>query len=432
MSRTVVLAYSGGLDTSIIVPWLREHYDARVICVAADIGQGDAELAGVREKALASGAEECFIEDLRAEFVNDFIFPTLRAGAIYNRKYLLGTSMARPLIARRQVEIARRVGADALAHGCTGKGNDQVRFELTYASFAPDLPVIAPWREWNIRSREDALAYAATHGIPVAATKEKIYSRDANIWHLSHEGGVLEDPSAAPPADLFMLTATPENAPDVPEMVVLEFDRGTPIAVNGEQLGPIELLTALNQIGGRNGVGVIDLVEDRLVGMKSRGVYETPGGSLLYAAHSELEQLVLDRRTLAAKDLIAPRYADLVYEGRWWTTEREAYDAFVGVTQERVTGTISLKLYKGNIVVAGRASAHALYDERFVTFGEDDVYQQSDAAGFIRLFGLSQRVRALKDQELAAQGAAESVGSVGPEAPASANELSDSVKLAVA
>jgi len=432
MSRTVVLAYSGGLDTSIIVPWLREHYDARVICVAADIGQGDAELAGVREKALASGAEECFIEDLRAEFVNDFIFPTLRAGAIYNRKYLLGTSMARPLIAKRQVEVARRVGADALAHGCTGKGNDQVRFELTYASFAPDLPVIAPWREWNIRSREDALAYAAKHGIPVAATKENIYSRDANIWHLSHEGGILEDPSAAPPADLFMLTATPENAPDVPEMVVLEFDRGTPIAVNGEQLGPIELLTALNQIGGRNGVGVIDLVEDRLVGMKSRGVYETPGGSLLYAAHSELEQLVLDRRTLAAKDLIAPRYADLVYEGRWWTTEREAYDAFVGVTQERVTGTISLKLYKGNVIVAGRASAHALYDERFVTFGEDDVYQQSDAAGFIRLFGLSQRVRALKDQELAAQGAAESVGSVGPEAPGTANELSDSVKLAVA
>ena len=428
MSRTVVLAYSGGLDTSIIVPWLREHYDARVICVAADIGQGDAELSGVREKALASGAEECFIEDLRAEFVNDFIFPTLRAGAIYNRKYLLGTSMARPLIAKRQVEIARRVGADALAHGCTGKGNDQVRFELTYATFAPELPVIAPWREWNIRSREDALAYAAQHGIPVAATKEKIYSRDANIWHLSHEGGVLEDPAAAPPADLFMLTATPENAPDVPEMVVLEFDRGTPIAVNGEQLGPVELLTALNQIGGRNGVGVIDLVEDRLVGMKSRGVYETPGGSLLYAAHSELEQLVLDRRTLAAKDLIAPRYADAVYEGRWWTTEREAYDAFVGVTQERVTGTVSLKLYKGNITVAGRASAHALYDERFVTFGEDDVYQQSDAAGFIRLFGLSQRVRALKDQELAAQGAAESVGSVGPEAAAAPVD----VKLAVA
>jgi argininosuccinate synthase len=403
MTRTIVLAYSGGLDTSIIVPWLRENYDARVICVAADIGQGDGELAGVREKALASGAEECYIEDLRAEFVRDYIFPTLRAGAIYNRKYLLGTSMARPLIAKRQVEVARRVGADALAHGCTGKGNDQVRFELTYASMAPDLPVIAPWRIWDIRSREDAIAYAAKHGIPVTATKEKIYSRDANIWHLSHEGGVLEDPAASPPDDLYMLTTTPQNAPDIPEMVAIEFHEGTPVAVNGEALGPVELLTALNQIGGRNGVGVIDLVEDRLVGMKSRGVYETPGGSLLYTAHSELEQLVLDRRTLSAKDLIAPRYADLVYEGRWWTTEREAYDAFVSVTQERVSGTVSLKLYKGSIAVAGRSSVHALYDERFVTFGEDDVYQQSDAAGFIRLFGLSQRVRALKDRELAAR-----------------------------
>ena len=406
MPRTIVLAYSGGLDTSIIVPWLKEHYDARIICVAADIGQGEAELRGVREKALASGAEDCFVEDLREEFVQDYIFPTLRAGAIYNRKYLLGTSMARPLIAKRQVEVARRVGADALAHGCTGKGNDQVRFELTYASMAPDLPVIAPWRMWDIRSREDALAYAAKHGIPVAATKEKIYSRDANIWHLSHEGGILEDPGQSPPSDLFMLTATPENAPDVPEMVVIDFERGTPVAVNGETMDPVQLLTALNQVGGRNGVGVIDLVEDRLVGMKSRGIYETPGGTLLYSAHSELEQLVLDRRTLAAKDLVAPRYADLVYEGRWWTTEREAYDAFVNVTQERVTGSVALKLYKGNVVVAGRSSVHALYDERFVTFGEDDVYQQSDAAGFIRLFGLSQRVRALKDQELTAQTAA--------------------------
>src|SRR5437868_1385864 len=402
MPRTIVLAYSGGLDTSIIVPWLREHYDARVICVAADIGQGERELAGVRAKALASGADECFVEDLREEFVSDFIFPTLRAGAVYNRKYLLGTSMARPLIARRQVEVARRVGADALAHGCTGKGNDQVRFELTYAAFAPDLPVIAPWREWNIRSREDAIAYAAERGIPVAATKEKIYSRDANIWHLSHEGGILEDPAAAPPSDLFMLTTTPENAPDKAEKVVIEFDRGTPVAVNGEIMGPVELLTALNEIGGRNGCGVIDLVEDRLVGMKSRGVYETPGGSLLYSAHSELEQLVLDRRTLASKDLIAPRYADLVYEGRWWTTEREAYDSFVNVTQERVTGNVTLKLFKGTASVVGRESEFALYDERFVTFGEDDVYQQSDAAGFIRLYGLSARVRAIRDRELAA------------------------------
>ena len=400
--RTIALAYSGGLDTSIIVPWLKEHYDgARVVCVAADIGQGD-ELEGVREKALASGADECYIEDLREEFVEQYIWPTLRAGAIYGRKYLLGTSMGRPLIARRQVEIARMVGADALAHGCTGKGNDQVRFELTYAAFAPELPVIAPWRMWDIRSREDALAYAAARNIPVAATAAKIYSRDRNIWHISHEGGILEDPNAAPPDDVFMLTADPRQAPDEPETVTIGFVRGTPVSVNGVVLDGLALLTRLNEVAGRHGVGRIDLVEDRLVGMKSRGVYETPGGTLLYTAHSELEQLVLDRRTLAAKDVIAPRYADLVYEGRWWTTEREAYDAFVNATQERVTGTVTLRLYKGTVSVVGRASEEALYDERFVTFGEDDVYEQSDAAGFIRLYGLSQRVRALKDRELAA------------------------------
>ena len=439
MPRTIVLAYSGGLDTSIIVPWLREHYDARVICVAADIGQGAGELAGVRAKALASGAEECFVEDLREEFVRDFIFPTLRAGAVYNRKYLLGTSMARPLIARRQVEVARRVGADALAHGCTGKGNDQVRFELTYAAFAPDLPVIAPWREWNIRSREDAIAYAAERGIPVAATKEKIYSRDANIWHLSHEGGILENPNAAPPDDLLQLTTTPFNAPDLPETVVIGFERGTPVSVNDESLGPVALVERLNEIAGRHGVGVVDLVEDRMVGMKSRGVYETPGGSLLYSAHSELEQLVLDRRTLAAKDLIGPRYADLVYEGRWWTTEREAYDAFVSVTQQRVSGTVSLRLYKGSAAIVGRESIHALYDERFVTFGEDDVYQQSDAAGFIRLFALPMRVRALKDQEIARAGldGDNSVAGLADLAPAAAEEQSEaktteSPELAVA
>jgi argininosuccinate synthase len=400
--KTIVLAYSGGLDTSIIVPWLREKYDARVICVAADIGQGPDELAGVRAKALASGAEECYVEDLRDEFVRDFIFPTLRAGAIYNRKYLLGTSMARPLIARRQVEVARAVGADALAHGCTGKGNDQVRFELTYMAFAPDLPVIAPWREWDIRSREDAIAYAAARNIPVAATKEKIYSRDRNLWHISHEGGILEDPAQGPPKDVFMLSTDPEDAPNEPEEVRIGFDAGTPVSVNDRELGPVDLIAELNAIGGRHGVGRIDLVEDRMVGMKSRGVYETPGGTLLYAAHSELEQLVLDRRTLAAKDLIAPRYADIVYEGRWWTTEREAYDAFVDVTQQRVTGSVALRLYKGAAAVIGRQSEHALYDERFVTFGEDDVYQQSDAAGFIRLYGLSMRVRAIKDQEMAA------------------------------
>ena len=401
MIRTIALAYSGGLDTSIIVPWLKERYDARVICVAADIGQGD-ELEGVRAKAIASGADECYIEDLRHEFVVDFVWPTLRAGAIYGRKYLLGTSMGRPLIARRQVEIARQVGADALAHGCTGKGNDQVRFELTYAAFAPDLPVIAPWREWNIRSREDAIAYAEAHNVPVTATRDKIYSRDRNIWHISHEGGVLENPAASPPADLFMLTTAPETAPDSAEEVTIGFEAGTPVSVNGAELDPVDLVVALNKIGGRHGIGRIDLVEDRLVGMKSRGVYETPGGTLLYSAHSELEQLVLDRRTLAAKDLIAPRYADLVYEGRWWTTEREGYDAFVNVTQERVTGTVSLKLFKGTASVVSRESEYALYDERFVTFGEDDVYQQSDAAGFIRLYGLSARVRAIRDQEMAA------------------------------
>ncbi|HKY99212.1 MAG TPA: argininosuccinate synthase [Gemmatimonadaceae bacterium] len=410
-TRTIALAYSGGLDTSIIVPWLKEHYPgARVICVAADIGQGD-ELEGVRAKAIASGADECYIEDLRQEFIEDFIWPTLRAGAIYGRKYLLGTSMGRPLIARRQVEVARRVGADALAHGCTGKGNDQVRFELTYAAFAPDLPVIAPWREWDIKSREDALAYAAKHNVPVTASREKIYSRDRNIWHISHEGGVLEDPAQAPPADLFMLTTSPELAPNEPEEVSIGFNQGTPVAVNGVFLDPVAILTTLNQIAGRHGVGRIDLVEDRLVGMKSRGVYETPGGTLLYTAHSELEQLILDRRTLAAKDLIAPRYADLVYEGRWWTTEREAYDAFVNVTQERVTGGVTLRLYKGTVTVVSRASEYALYDERFVTFGEDDVYQQSDAAGFIRLYSLPDRVRAVRDRELAAK-------AVAPVAPA--------------
>ena len=396
MPRTIALAYSGGLDTSIIVPWLREQYPgARVVCVAADIGQGD-ELAGVREKAIASGADECQILDLREEFVRDFAFPTLRAGAIYNRTYLLGTSIARPLIAKAQVEVARQVGADALAHGCTGKGNDQVRFELTYMAFAPELEVIAPWRVWNIRSREDALRYAADHHVPVVATKEKIFSRDRNLWHVSHEGGNLEDPASAPVEEMFLMTTDPRLAPDTPEDVVIEFEVGTPVAVNGERMGPVALLERLNTMGGRHGVGRADIVEDRLVGMKSRGVYETPGGTILYAAHSELEQLVLDRRTLDAKDVIAPRYAALVYEGRWWTTERDAYDAFIGVTQARVTGDVTMRLYKGACRVIGRRSPHSLYDEATVTFGEDNVYQQSDAAGFIRLFGLPQRVAALK------------------------------------
>jgi argininosuccinate synthase len=392
--QTIVLAYSGGLDTSIIVPWLKEHYDARVICVAGDVGQGEDELRGVREKALASGADECYVEDVRKEFIEEFIWPTLRAGAVYNRKYLLGTSMARPIIAKRQVDLAKAIGADALAHGCTGKGNDQVRFELTYMTFAPDLKVIAPWRMWDIRSREDALRYAAERNIPVAATAKKIYSRDRNIWHISHEGGILEDPNQAPPKDLFLLTTDPADAPATPETVVIGFESGTPVSVNGEKLDAVELLTLLNKIGGRHGVGRADIVEDRMVGMKSRGIYETPGGTLLYTALSELEMIVLDRKTMAAKDLLAPRYADLVYEGRWWTTERQAYDAFVNVVQQRVTGTVSLKLHRGNVTIAGRQSDHALYDERFVTFGEDDVYEQADAAGFIRLFG----------QELVSQG----------------------------
>lgn len=397
-SNTIVLAYSGGLDTSIIVPWLRENYGAEVVCVAADVGQAE-ELDGLEAKALASGAKACFVEDLREEFLTGYVWPTLRSGAVYGRKYLLGTSMARPIIAQRQVQVAKRVGASALAHGCTGKGNDQVRFELTYAALAPEMKVVAPWREWDIRSREDALDYAAAHGVPVTATKAKIYSRDRNIWHVSHEGGPLEDPDFEPEESMFLLSRSPEDAPNQAEYVTITFEQGYPVAVDGEPLGPVALLERLNEIGGLHGVGRIDLVEDRLVGMKSRGIYETPGGTLLHAAHSELEQLVLDRRTLALKDLVAPRYADLVYEGRWWAPEREALDALVDVTQRAVTGTVRLKLYKGSFTVAGRTSAHSLYDERFVTFGEDDVYDQADAAGFIRLYGLPLRVAALKARE---------------------------------
>lgn len=397
----IVLAYSGGLDTSIIVPWLREAYGVEVVCVAADVGQGE-ELSGLEAKALASGARACYVEDLREEFLIGFVWPTLRAGAVYGRKYLLGTSMARPIIARRQVEVARAVGAAALAHGCTGKGNDQVRFELTYAALAPELTVIAPWREWTIRSREDALDYAARHGVPVVATREKIYSRDRNLWHVSHEGGPLEDPAYEPPDELFLLTRAPEKAPDRAEYVRIAFEAGDPVAVDGEALGPVALMERLNEVAGRHGVGRIDLVEDRLVGMKSRGIYETPGGTLLYAAHSELEQLVLDRRTLALKDLIAPRYADLVYEGRWWSPERDAMDALVNATQRRVTGEVRFRLYKGAHTVVGRTSPFSLYDERFVTFGEDDVYDQADAAGFIRLFGLPTRLAALREQGLVA------------------------------
>mgnify|MGYP001474652344 CR=1 FL=1 len=391
---TVVLAYSGGLDTSIIVPWLREQYGAEVVCIAADVGQGE-ELDGLDARARRQGAAACVVEDLREAFVREAIFPTLRAGAIYARKYLLGTSMARPIIARAQAELALRLGADALAHGCTGKGNDQVRFELTYAAFAPHLRVIAPWREWNIRSREDALAYAASRGIEVPASKEKIYSRDRNLWHISHEGGPLEDPENEPPADMFVLTRSPEDAPDRPLYIEIGFEAGIPVTVDGEPLGPVALLERLNEIGGEYGIGRVDVIEDRVVGMKSRGVYETPGGTLLYTAHRELEQLVLDRRTLALKDQLAQRYADLVYEGRWWSTEREALDALVDRTQRHVTGSVRLKLYKGNIIIAGRTSPCALYDEKLASFGESD-YDHADAAGFIRLFSLPTRAEALQ------------------------------------
>ena len=394
MSMTIVLAYSGGLDTSIIVPWLRENYDnAEIICVAADVGQGE-ELSGLEERARSQGAQTCIVQDLREPFVREIIWPTMRAGAIYARKYLLGTSMARPIIARAQAELAVKLGADALAHGCTGKGNDQVRFELAYAAFAPELKVIAPWRMWDIRSREDAIDYAAARNIPITASKEKIYSRDRNLWHISHEGGVLEDPNCEPPADLFMLTHSPEDAPNKPEYIELTFEEGYPVKLNGQTLGPVEMIMQLNAIGGLHGIGRADIVEDRLVGMKSRGIYETPGGTILYTAHRELEQIVLDRRTLALKDNMALRYADLVYEGRWFGTEREGLDAMVNVTQQRVTGTVRLKLYKGNIIIAGRKSPYSLYDEGLASFGDAGNYDHSDAAGFIHLFALPTKAEA--------------------------------------
>jgi argininosuccinate synthase len=402
MSLTVVLAYSGGLDTSIIVPWLRETYDAEVICMAADVGQGE-ELAGLEERARQQGAKALIVEDLRDQFVREAIFPTLRAGAIYARKYLLGTSMARPIIARRQAELGVRLGADALAHGCTGKGNDQVRFELSFAAFAPELRVIAPWREWDIRSREDAIAYADSRGLALTVSKEKIYSRDRNLWHVSHEGGPIEDPAWEPTPDVYMMTNAPEDAPDRAQYVEIGFEAGYPVTVDGEALSPVALLERLNDIGGLNGVGRIDLIEDRLVGMKSRGLYETPGGTLLYQAHSELEQLVLDRRTLGMKDEIAHRYADLVYEGRWWGTERTALDALVDATQQKVTGAIRLKLYKGNVIVAGRKSPFALYDEQLASFASGDEYDHADAKGFITLFALPTKAEAQQRAKAEAQ-----------------------------
>ncbi|MGB9633947.1 MAG: argininosuccinate synthase [Chloroflexaceae bacterium] len=392
--KKVVLAYSGGLDTSVIVPWLRENYGCEVICFCADVGQGE-DLVGLEEKALKSGASKLIVRDLREEFLREYVLPTMQAGAIYERKYLLGTSMARPIIARHQVAVAEAEGADAVAHGATGKGNDQVRFELTYFALNPRLKIIAPWREWAIRSRQDALDYAAEHNVPVTATAEKIYSRDGNLWHLSHEGGLLEDPWNEPEEDMYQFSASPQSAPDEPEYLTLSFEQGVPVAVNGERLGLVELVERLNLIGGRHGIGRVDLVENRLVGMKSRGVYETPGGTLLYTAHRELESIVLDKETLRARDRIAIDYADLVYNGRWFTPVREAYDAFVRVTQRNMTGDVRLKLYKGNIIIAGRRSPFSLYNEDLATFGPDMVYNQKDAEAFIKLYGLSIKVQAL-------------------------------------
>ena len=394
----IVLAYSGGLDTSVIVVWLKERYGCEVITFTADLGQEE-ELDGLEEKALATGASKAYIEDLREEFLMEYAFPTMMAGAIYERQYLLGTSFARPLTAKRQVEIAELEGADAVSHGCTGKGNDQVRFELTYKALNPRLKVIAPWREWDIRSREDALAYAAAHDVPVATTERSIYSRDRNIWHLSHEGGILEDPWQEPEEEMFVLTVAPEAAPDESLYLEIDFKEGIPKRINGVACGPVELLTHLNELGGAHGVGRADLVENRLVGMKSRGVYETPGGTILYTAHRGLESICLDRETLHYKDVIAQRYAELVYYGLWFTPLREALDAFVHKTQETVTGTVRLKLYKGSCTVVGRKSPYSLYREDYATFGEEDVYDQADAQGFINLFGLPMKVKALLDIE---------------------------------
>lgn len=396
--KKVVLAYSGGLDTSVIIPWLKENYDGcEVIAMCADIGQGD-ELNVVHDKALASGASKVYIEDLTKEFLEDYVWPTLKAGAVYEGKYLLGTSFARPLIAKKLVEIAKKEGADAIAHGATGKGNDQVRFELTVKALAPQLGIIAPWREWNIRSREDALEFAAKHNIPVA-TSNKTYSMDRNIWHLSHEGSDLEDPWNEPKNEMFLISKAAENAPDRATYVTIDFEKGVPVAVDGEKLGAIELLTTLNSLGAANGIGITDIVENRLVGMKSRGVYENPGGAILYYAHRELEYLCLDRAALHYKEGVAIRFGELVYDGMWFSQLREALSAFVDATQETVTGTVRLKLYKGNIMSAGAKSPYSLYSEEFVTFGRDEVYNQADGTGFINLFGLPLTVRALMKEK---------------------------------
>jgi argininosuccinate synthase len=395
----IVLAYSGGLDTSIIIPWLLENYDCEVIAVAGDVGQGD-ELEPVREKALKSGASKIFIEDLRREFVGDFVFPTLKAGAVYEDKYLLGTSMARPVIAKRLVEIAERENADAICHGCTGKGNDQVRFELTIKALNPDLKIIAPWRIWNIKSREEAIEYAEKKNIPVPVTKKRPYSMDRNIWHLSHEGGVLEDPWNAAPDDVLLLTKTPEAASRNLEYIEIEFEKGIPTLLNGKKLNGFSMLEKLNKIGSKHSIGVADMVENRLVGMKSRGVYETPGGTILTEALKILESITLDKETLRMKQHLSLTFADLVYNGQWYTPLRESLSAFFDKALETTTGTVRLKLYKGRCYPAGVKSPYSLHDIDIATFSEDEVYNQKDAEGFINLFGLPLKVRALKFKNL--------------------------------
>ena len=396
--KKIILAYSGGLDTSIAITWLKEKYNCEVVAMAADVGQGE-ELEPLHEKALKSGASKLYIEDVREEFLRDFVFPMVKSGALYEEKYFLGTAIARPAIAKRLVEVAEKEGADAIAHGATGKGNDQVRFELTVKALAPHIQIVAPWREWDIRSRDDAFDYAEKHGIDLPVTKAKPYSMDRNIWHLSFEGGILEDPNSEPEKEMFLLTVDPEDAPDTPEYVEVGFEQGVPVSVNGKNMGPVELLTELNNIAGRHGVGRVDMVENRLVGMKSRGVYETPGGTLLYFAHKELECLTLDRETMHFKEIAGVKYGELIYNGQWYTPLREALDAFIDSTQKNVTGSARVKLYKGNMTVAGRKSIHSLYREDLATFGEDVIYDQRDAEGFINLFGLPLKVQGLLNEE---------------------------------
>lgn len=399
--KKIVLAYSGGLDTSIIIPWLHENYPGcEVICVAGNVGQ-DSEVVGLEERAKKTGASKLYIEDIQDEFVNDFIFPTLKAGAKYEG-YLLGTSFARPPIAKRLVEIAKKEGADAICHGCTGKGNDQVRFELTIKALAPELEIIAPWRIWNIKSRDQEIEYAEAHNVPIKITRETNYSKDMNLWHLSHEGLDLEDPANEPQYNkkgFLELGVSPEQAPDKPTYVTIHFEKGIPTSLNGEKMDGVKLIKTLNKLGGENGIGLFDVVENRLVGMKSRGVYETPGGTILYHAHEVLETICLDKETQHYKYGLAQKYADIVYNGQWYTPLREAMDAFVDKTQETVTGDVKLKLYKGNIINAGVTSPYTLYSEDFASFGEDDVYDQTDAKGFINLFGLPIKVKALLDAE---------------------------------